>query len=275
MDFIQRYQHRMRRLLSKGSLAIGLPASPSSMVVDVRRNKSIESYIYDSMVAILEQTPSVDVIFLIDHSTHLTSFTSLMRFAHRLDCAITIRSEDVFLDIPEELVKDYIYCVTKWSEDHRDHHSFIPKKYCLEIEYNENTCTFLDEIIAANETADKHRLVLPEYAKSLPIDDEVLQDWVRYNGVDALYVGFMSGLKELRTGFVDDQPGYPSSKRCRIDELYTYIDREYKACPHKSMGVNHIQEIRNCSRMCTSMMLRMPDIREFFDVSNRIQRKRK
>ena len=116
MDFLLKYQHRVQRLISRGGLALGLPALPRSMVIDVRNGRAIESYMYDAMVDILERTPSSDVLFFIDQTTNIQLLTALVRFAHRLDCFITIRSYDIIADIPQELVSKHIFCLTTWSD---------------------------------------------------------------------------------------------------------------------------------------------------------------
>ena len=144
MDFLLKYQHRIQRLVSKGLVSLGLPSVPKTIVLDVRKGKSIASYMYASLVEILEKTPSCEVIIWADQSTDVSLLHPFVRFAHRLDCAVTIRSYDCLLDIPKALITTLVFCVTQWNEK-KDVLSNLPlSNMSIEVEYNHETALYLN-----------------------------------------------------------------------------------------------------------------------------------
>lgn len=277
MDFLLKYQHRIQRLLSKGFVSLGLPTVPKTIVVDARNGSSVESYMYTSLVDILERTPSCEVIIWADQSTDVSLLTPFVRFAHRLDCAVTIRSYDCLLDIPSTLISMVVLCVTQWSEKQDVVLSFPLSNMSIEVEYNHETSTYLDAILTRFDTVREQKIVLPEFADELPKDDVELERWLHKSPHQEalLYINFRKELQQLRATSVGDKPGFASSQQCNIDQLHIYLDREYKACPYKNPGSGHKKSIRECTQQCTSMMLRMPVIQETFDWSNRMQRRLK
>lgn len=277
MDFLLKYQHRIQRLLSKGFVSLGLPTVPKTIVVDVRNGSSVASYMYASLVDILERTPSCEVIIWSDQSTDVSLLTPFVRFAHRLDCAVTVRSYDCLLDISSTLISKVVLCVTQWSEKQNVVSSLSLANMSLEVEYNHETSAYLDAILTHFDTVREQKIVLPEFANELPKDDVELERWLHKSPHQEalLYRNFRKELQQLRATSVVDKPGFASNRQCNIDQLHIYLDREYKACPYKTPGSGHKKAIRDCTQQCTSMMLRMPVIQETFDWSNRMQRRLK
>ena len=220
MDFLQKYQHRIQRLVSRGLVVLGLPTVPKTVVVDVRNGKSIDSYMYNSLVSILEQMPSCRVVFWVDQSSDISLLTPFVRFAHRLDCAVTLRSYDVIVEMPKGIVSRYIYCVSKWSIQESLTPSVSFSHFCVEVEYNVHTAPHIHGIMSFFDEAEERKVVLPEYASALPNDDFALQNWLRINpsNTSLLNTNFLKEIHDLRNTISEDKPGFVSRKTCHMSE---------------------------------------------------------
>lgn len=274
MDFLLKHKHRIRRMVSKGGMSIGLSPQPFRLIVDLRNQRTVESFVYDKLVENISANPSYLVVVLADQTTQNKSLCALLRFLYRLDCAVVLRSYSCLVEVPFQLLSHYVYVATD------DKIQTIPQKFTdferfrLELEYNRNTEASLVEILERWSSFQKISLVLPEFAKDLPSNDKTFFHCKsRFSFLGRTSSAFCFHLEKLRAEQNGDLPGYSSNKKCRINQMQIVIETEIRSCPHHDSGGEHAEAVRNCSRLCTSTLLRMPMVRDFGLFSHLIQRK--
>ena len=271
MDFLTSYRHRLQRKMSRGLLAFGFSVDPLRLVLDLRTNKSTHPSLYGQIVEYLRVHPACDVVVLVDRTTDPSSLLPIVRFVHRLDCDIIVRAYDCIIDVPKEQVYKYIYCMTRLETVPLTEDRYAYSRFSVEVEYNKNTASRLEEITGYWSGVSELKLVLPEYSESLPHHDNGLANW----GSQAKQKKAKSFVQELglmRSEKESKQPGYRSKNSCTIDSLQIFIGTK-QSCPHKPKGAEHKEHISLCTRLCVSPMQRIPKKREILDSSLRRKRK--